>query len=164
MAASSTDNIRTNETTEETNSYYEVETPTKPRVARELPSQILLTEDVTPSLRATWIDSPVRMRSVLIFNRVDQVFEALARGLWRLVMIGVLLSVAAHFAPELREQLPMLYSVCDGGMKVLNTLWCVAFHIINMVVGGESFGELTHLINENWNELLREFMTWLATI
>lgn len=174
MAASTTD-IRSNETTEETNSYFEVEfepepefepeteTPTNQRVATELPSQLLLTEEITPRLRASWVDSPLRMRSVILFNRIDQFLERLGRGLWRMVMIGVLLHVAAHFAPELREQIPVLFNITDGAMVFVETIFRMGLRLISALFQGRLF-EVTPGVNKEFAELLRQFGEWIASL
>lgn len=151
----STDSIHINTNTKN-------ETQRNPRVA-QMPEQIVLTEAITPRLRASWIDSTMRMRGILIMNSIENVIEHFARGLWRMVMICIVLHVAGHFAPELKNLLPTVYEFMDGAAMVLETIFRLGLRLMGAIFTGHLF-EVQPGINQEFSELLRQFGEWVTSL
>ena len=126
---------------------------------------IELAERLETSLAERW----ARARQTLAYYmpmvsyEVDIFLERLARGLWRMVMIGVILHVAAHFAPELREKMPFVYELFDGGIEAMNFGLRWGIKLLISILQGKLF-EVQPQFHEANQELIREFIAWITSI
>lgn len=140
----STNSVAKMATTPTTNQLMVVENPEMPVIKNER------SQEITKRLKN-------------IMTKLDCWGNKIARGLWRLVMMGIVLHVAEYFAPELRQHIPMLYQIVDGGMMLMNFTFEWGLKLITAIFTGkvlEVNPEFQHAVRE----LITTFTTWMTSI
>ena len=122
----------------------------------------------TPTTALTVVETPempvaneVRMQSAM--SRLDCLGRRLGKDMCCLVMMGIFLHVAEHFAPELRQYMPVVYQCVDGGMTLVNFIFEWVLKLLTAIFTGKIF-EIIPEFQQAVRELLNTFCTWMTSL
>lgn len=98
------------------------------------------------------------------WRRFDRINNNICKALWRVFWIGVLLHVAEYFYPEISTKVPVIYTLYDYLMQLLNFLiWTTCKGLYSLFTGTYwSFchNEWSTALKEGWNS----FVYWISTL
>ena len=130
------------------------------------------TKTTWQTAKSWWGNILTRMRNFLTrlqawlglaLPRVNALGTRLGRVMMTILVWGIVLHVAEHFAPELREQLPVLYQIFDGGLEVINFIYLWGMRSLAAIFQGRLL-EVGPELNRALGELLQEFISWITAL
>lgn len=104
-----------------------------------------------------------------LLSAIDDIASAISRGLWRLLVIGLLALIPLALFPELGEKFPVFFQVSEGIIALFNWMWKAVFGFIRII--GElftgDFGTASNIFQSIWNNfigLFQELWNWIENI
>ena len=106
---------------------------------------------------------------MMVLSVLDSAASAISRGLWRLLVIGLLALIPLALFPELGEKFPVFFQVSEGIIALFNWMWQAVFGFIRIIVElfTRDFGTASDIFNSIWNDfigLFQELWNWIQNI
>lgn len=106
---------------------------------------------------------------MIVLSVLDSAASAIFRGLWILLVIGLLALIPLALFPELGEKFPVFFQVSEGIIALFNWMWTAVFGFIRII--GElftgDFGTASEIFNSIWNDfigLFQQLWSWIQSI
>lgn len=94
---------------------------------------------------------------------VTRFCDRLGTALFRLLILGLILTVVGEAFPEVREKFPTIFAFYEGGAHLVEWLVNYSFRGIYAFFTGH-FMEVTHDFYEELGELIKTFTTWISQL
>lgn len=114
-------------------------------------------------------DSRVHRFLMIALSEIDDIASAVSRGLWRLLIVGLLALIPLALFPELGEKFPVFFQVSEGIIAVFEWMWTALFGFIRIIaeIFTGDFGTASGIFQSIWNDfigLFQQLWNWIQSI